>query len=570
MAKKRIIVGREYKVEFESIKKLFGLGVLSPESTVTRVDGNIIETASCVFEYDNCAHGVGGGGASSALCFGKRGATWFEQLRGGEFNSDTAQWVGLISAVSVDYHSQYAMVEFKQTTSDRSSKFEADAERIAKNVAEAFVKKVFGASCVLSDRLGDDYENYYAASLCLSISNGGAEPEPVLCKIYYRKHPTDENRYDPIDKSEAETIDVNINQKINNIGRERDSGEAPEMLTNDPIVENVINNLGKTFSSRDSARYLLCGEKYKKQLFDTLRSKAVSNDKELVCTGIKVLGITHVQWQNYAYKFTRLGKPVLKLVIGFDGSISLYCTNCTRKTTLIENNRVIFDTAEAEKKFSDKFGKMCFVNPELESFGLTKGEFEHITSGNNGAAIASHLFTVSCSVRRRGECSNTICAVSSIPFTEKKNGESTLVRLCADCPYPEIVYEDIFKDLKERKSAVCTRSLEIDEAGCRLTDRKTRTCVRCHRTFAVDGNNEDNGELCPLCGANIDDSESKRLYKKYRRMLPVGTRVKSIFFRKACREDSTVILFTVGNKRYMFNKIEARDRGGINPPKGVK
>ncbi|MDE6294050.1 MAG: hypothetical protein K2L88_05460, partial [Clostridiales bacterium] len=61
-----------------------------------------------------------------------------------------------------------------------------------------------------------------------------------------------------------------------------------------------------------------------------------------------------------------------------------------------------------------------------------------------------------------------------------------------------------------------------------------------------------------------------KLYRKYAKILGLGIRLRHMFSQKSCREDSNMIIFELGNERYIFNKLNARDCGYIEPPKKVK
>ena len=59
-----------------------------------------------------------------------------------------------------------------------------------------------------------------------------------------------------------------------------------------------------------------------------LSQLATSEVKELECTNVKVLGISHVEWEKSVYPVTYRGKVVLKFIVGLNGYVSLVCANC--------------------------------------------------------------------------------------------------------------------------------------------------------------------------------------------------------------------------------------------------
>ena len=53
-------------------------------------------------------------------------------------------------------------------------------------------------------------------------------------------------------------------------------------------------------------------------------------------------------------------------------------------------------------------------------------------------------------------------------------------------------------------------------------------------------------------------------------MLGIGVRIKHLFDRKHCKEDSNIIIFELGTDRYVFNKLGASEYGVIAQPQKVK
>ena len=100
-----------------------------------------------------------------------------------------------------------------------------------------------------------------------------------------------------------------------------------------------------------------------------------------------------------------------------------------------------------------------------------------------------------------------------------------------------------------------------------LTDKNTKVCACCGRTY---GDRQGKNGLCRLCGDDTVTEQDRRLYKKYGKMLGIGVRIKHLFDRKHCKEDSNIIIFELGSERYVFNKLSASDFGIIEQPKKVK
>ena len=63
----------------------------------------------------------------------------------------------------------------------------------------------------------------------------------------------------------------------------------------------------------------------------------------------------------------------------------------------------------------------------------------------------------------------------------------------------------------------------------------------------------------------LDDTEyakGKKLYRKYRGMLPLTTRFKGAKVKKYCQEDEDCIMFVIDKEVYIFNK-DCHSQGGF-------
>ncbi|MDE7330205.1 MAG: hypothetical protein K2N30_03820 [Clostridia bacterium] len=539
----KIIIGREYASEFESICALYGGGFLSPEVHILKAKGKIIETPAHTFEYSEREHGVNGSGDGEerALSFTSEGASWFAPLRGENFDSGNADWKQLIMDVAADYHRHYSLIEFKQA----KDKGTLNGERkLKEKFKTGFIDRVFadGAKYFVAENRITEPENYYAVSLRLEI-NGGGESAPLLGKIYFREG--EDGRLSPITFKEAGRIDEYISSSVPD-----EDGRGGEGIVDVKLVGRVFAGLEKSFASGKFSKYVSFNAKYKREIDGMLSQLATSEIKELECTNVKVLGVSHVEWEKSVYPVTYRGKVVLKFIVGLNGYVSLICANC--------NNAVLVDGNVIKFK-DDKVPENCnsVINFDADNLGLIEDDIEAIkTYGEAG----DHLFTVSCEENQRnGDCRRTVCASQTVTFADG-------VRKCKSCRYPEVVFKDIFAE--EGQDGKYTPALHFAFDKLCLVDTPTVKCRCCGREYAKSG--IVRGELCAFC-ADIDRSAgAKKLYRKYGGMLSLTVRLSHLFSKKYCMEDANVVLFELGTDRYVFDKLSAARSGFIKKPRKVK
>ncbi|MDE6029422.1 MAG: hypothetical protein K2F90_03780 [Clostridiales bacterium] len=544
----RINVGCEYEKEFKSICSLYKNGFLSDKVNIKRVTDTEIVTAANTFVYCEDEHGVNGArdGAENELRFDKDGASWFAGLRGKKFDSSSSDWEQLIADVGADYHKYYSLIEFRQTADSRAAAVGGAVEGVIKRFADGFLKRVLDAPFAVSERYTPEAENFYAVSMRLEI-NGGAESEPLLGKVYFRVGR--DGKLVPISRYEAKGVDDYINGAVPSDDGQSDNGE----LVDGQLVSAVLNRAGSLFEDEGCADYIMFNPDYLPKIEKMLKLLATSDEKELECTHVTVLGISHVEWQNFSYAVTVGGKNALKLVVGLNNSVSLYCTNCNKDgVPLVENNEVLFDENEYDGGYELDFAERN-LGLDDKAIGLIKTE----------ALISQHLFKVSCADNMRNSgCSRLICSSQAVEY---EDGDGNVYRKCKGCPYPEVVYYNIFASGADEGKL--TSSLNLDEQAFVLTDGKVKKCKCCGRTY---GEHTGKNGYCRLCGDSEPTEDGKKLYRKYGNMLSLRVRLKHATDKKRCKEDSNIIIFELGNERYVFNKLDARDYGYIKPPKKVK
>ena len=166
---------------------------------------------------------------------------------------------------------------------------------------------------------------------------------------------------------------------------------------------------------------------------------------------------------------------------------------------------------------------------------------------------------ISCSHNRRNPgCSKLKCRVHTFDVTDE-NGQ--VQHKCADCPYPEVVYTTLEGERKYTPAMLfATDRLEMLEPN----EHEMRRCSTCGRYFTAKAMQGGRCEVCAFSGK--PDAQSQNTYRKYRTMLPIGTRMLTAFAQKAAVEDDEMILFVVGDKRYLFNKLDAKQTGFLKAP----
>lgn len=530
---------------FNSICELHRGGFLSGAVNIRSVGGNEIRTAAHTFVLDDDAEGVSGGAEKSSgeLRFSSDGASWFAGIRGKAFNGNSADWEQLIADAAADYHKHYSFIEFRQTADERARSMGGRLDVVRKKIDGEFLRRVFGASIEMPERYSASPENFYAVSMRLEI-NGGAQSEPILAKVYFRQ--TADGRYMPIKHKEADSIDRFIGAAVPATDGDDDA------LADGDLVGDVLNRLSDLFGDYDCAEYVMYNDRFAKKIDTMLELLATSDRKELECTHVTVLGISHVEWQNFAYDIIVNGKKALRLIIGLNDSISLYCTNCSADgIALVENNAILFDGDE---------GKTYALDASSKNFGLDSADISFI---KNSSRLSLHLMQVSCPENPRcPDCTHTICAAQAVEY--RADG-GKLVRKCKGCPYPEVVYRNIFS--ANGDAGNLTAMLDIDEQAFALTAQRTKKCGCCGRTY---GERDGINGFCKLCGGAEYTVAGKKLYRKYRQMLDIGVRLSHIHQKKFCVEDSNIIIFQLGSDRYIFNKLDAAPTGILPSPQRVR
>lgn len=532
----KILIGREYRSEFESICRLYEGKFLSSDIHIVRAGNGVIQTETHTYVYKENEHGVNGTGddAGKALCFTPDGASWFAPLRGAAFDSGNADWKQLIMDVAADYHKHYSLIEFRQRKDDRAR--EADAV-VAQRFKSAFIDRVFadGGTFTMDGTRSASVEKLYAVSMRLEI-NGGGESAPVLGKICFRDR---DGELEPVLSDDAEEIDGYIASAVPAEEADGNPSEIVEL----PLVTRVFAALERTFDGGQFAAYVSFGERYRRIVGDLLAQLATSEVKTLECTNVKVLGISYVEWERSVYRINRDGKAALELSVGVGGAVTLTCVNCRAPDrVLVKDNVVLFPAGVR--------ATVPKADCTAQAPQYTDAE---IALMREKALLAGHLFTVTCRENPRNPgCRRTVCATQV--------ADTPAGRKCKACRYPEIMFKDVFDPAVE---GGYTPSLGYAADRMTLIDGQTAVCACCKRSFSAE---LVRGGLCAFCRRSDSGKAAKKLYRKYSGMLRPAVRIKHLFQPKYCREDDNILLFELGGERYVFDKLNIRAYGFVKKP----
>ncbi len=545
MAKTYITIGKEYQSAFDSICVLFENGCID-KSIIERVDSahTRIETSEFVFSYDDTSAYIR---TEQEIGMTKKGATWFDVFRGGETNNEMAAWHNFIESVSRDYHKNYSLFECEYEKEALTERELAKFIRIGEDFMRVFYPEMHSIS--IAELVGEAAtEDVYVINLRVSLSSGTGESKPVLAKAFFRRS---NDKFKPITSAEAEKMDDFLDSIIEN----RDG--AGVLGTDSSMIDQSLEALEMLIS--DSKTFTKCVMIDEKCDCDAVNAMVKSGPNEhvtLECTEIKPLSISHVRWSNNCFVIANEGKPVFNMVVSVDGKITVNCVGCGA-VSIVDSGEIVTGG-----------GKKILLNTDAKNFGLTDKEILEIKKNSE---IAQHYMPITCSEtkRRTGfSCTKYLCKNNAINLGEQENPDYR----CKDCPFPESVYT--YPDGRR----ALTKNLVYALDKMEMVDKKeTFTCSSCKRSFTLDsaqtGVRGGKG-LCSFCASVLRQSQSLEptaekdyaLYKRYAQMLPVGVRLKTKASRKSAFEREDVILFVMGEKRFMVKKTDVKNAGTLKSP----
>lgn len=551
-SKIRVRIGRGYRDAFRSICELVKNGCIDSSLIETCRDDRWIETPQYIFEYtgDDTAIDTGSQAGMTA-----EGATWFEGFRGGENDSVMGIWHDLIEAVATGYHKEYSLVEYVQSAMLRDAEEAARCRGIVTNVVKE-LKLPF--SRIVDATTEDSEEDIYGVSLRMELFSGAGEPRPVLCRVYFRKVG---HNFLPIEAQEAEMVDRYVGELVE---KQRDGGCVQAESNETEIVDNVLNAVSKLIGgamSRSFTESVLITNSTDVDTVHEMVRHEPQDSVALQCKQLKVLGISHVRWIDAAFNVYVGEKKAFLAKMGLNNAVNLFCCCGSKDNKLIENNEIVC--------FSKGSGGTTTVRikPEEENLGLSESELDTVRWES---AFAHHFAPITCSEisrRRLGlDCLQYRCDCNTLEFEYR----GSVLRKCADCPYPEVVYR--YGD----GTAAYTPLLSYDSQSMSVVSEETAICRFCGRSYQKTGTGGDS--LCAFCQSVFDltdpanpdkpGEEAVQTYRRYASMLPISLRILSVFKKKYCFENADRLIFAVGRSKYFFDKLRLTDSGRIvNPEK---
>ena len=127
---KRILVGNEYKQEFESICALIEGDCFG---NLYNVRGGVILDGA--YEYV-LSDKVTKSAEEVKFTFDKDGATWFKALRGEKTENDNVIWNSFIDKIRIEYHKRFSVLEYKKQA--RTAEERKNADALAGKIARDF------------------------------------------------------------------------------------------------------------------------------------------------------------------------------------------------------------------------------------------------------------------------------------------------------------------------------------------------------------------------------------------------------------------------------------------------
>ena len=538
---KRIYVNNEYKKAFESICQLIDGGCFS--GLGWKVSDGIISDG--VYEYELTTV-FKGDSEKVKHGFKQDGATWFKALRGEYVENNNAIWTSFIETVGIEYHKRYSVVEYQQQPRTQSQKARdlEDNKAMIDSFTKLFYPEFYQKTEVVEVEGEETKEDIYGVAMRIELSGGTGASLPVLCKVYFSKTG---RTITPIAGFISQGIDENLAEIIpeDNKNDQTISGEGIIDTTLN-AMDNLINNTNVNF-----ADYICYSDVSDKIAVENLLAQLSHDAVELECQRVDVLYITRITATSYLYDVMYAGRPLFRLSHGLDRALTLRCLNCASFEKIVDSNRIAY-TVDGEPR-------EITLQPNLEDFGLTEEQVEEI---KEFSALKNHFIHIKCSLaNRRQECKVIKCmsqlfnaGTSDVPSYK-----------CKDCPYPEIVYTTLSGEKKYTPSLIFAKDL-MTLVDTQLPETEVEKCACCGRYFTK---SSLRSKFCQTCygainGQNIKDK--KKLYKKYKNLLPLSIRFFALSSKKLCVEDEELIVFSVGKKKYAFNKLCVKEKGYFNKP----
>ena len=542
MGMKKIYVGSEHRRAFESICRVIEGHCLDDLGYTVR--GNVI--CDGVYEYEMSDHADRSENVEK-FHFAEDGATWFRPLRGVSAEDDNAIWASFRETVKDEYHKRFSVMEYERRRPGEAEwkRAEGQIRWLSDEFTRLFYPDFYRRTEVRPIAEQDTSEEVFGVAMRIELAapvTSGASL-PILCKVYFTKS---DRTVRVMHAEAAEGLDRMIAGMVSDGG---EGGDDVSAVASEGVISAALNGLDKMVKDPtvNFADYILIGDPEDRRAVENLRRQMSHDSFELECQRLDVLYISHIKANAFVYDVYSGSSPLFRLSLGMDGSFSVFCLNCGKNECLVDRNEIVYRVGEEQR--SAKL-MMC---PDLGLSGEQMADIRlHSTLGD-------HFMRISCPFNRRNPgCNKLKCRAHTFEVTDE---QGKLVHKCADCPYPEVVYTTLEGERKFTPTMLfATDRLELLEPK----EQEMKKCTTCGRFFTAEAMEGGRCEICAFSGK--PDAQSQKIYKKYRTMLPIGTRMLSAFSPKSAVEDDELILFIVGNKRYLFNKLDAKQTGYLKAP----
>ncbi|MBO4472526.1 MAG: hypothetical protein J5765_01820 [Clostridia bacterium] len=489
------------------------------------------------------------------------GASWFKQMRGdGEPEPPikaSNHWKILLRKLSDSFYENNFFFSCDNTSEEVNNISDDKVKANVESILETFYPEEKGKFVLEVTNKKAQY--VYAASLRFEVGKFGA-PQPVLGRVYFTKNLDD--TLDLLSVEDANKLDRSLEAVLgNNGGKDESAADSVDSTLNtlyailnnrehlernivfneqnERVIENIVD---PSKGNRGDERAMEQDEEVQIEI-----SKATVNTLFKIKVNAKTVNI-------YFNDFTHRKDPVLCADILFD-KITLRCLVC--KKELIHSSIVNYlDKAGEARKAELLFdgNKIKLRDPSTHN-DIPYGEaIEAIKE----SVFRKHLLRVACeSCGGRGSCVGYVCEGKQIVVKNLDDPDSSepIIR-CMDCVFPES-----FIVINNEAYTPNSVFYDVNDHSLRLVEDKNGercTCEICGRDYFEKPENDPG--VCALC-ASLSDTDpvaygyQNVLYRKHKGFLPISTRLSAA--TKRCAEDQSVIVFKIGEKYYVFDKIDS-------------
>ncbi len=537
------INGADYKEAFSSAKALIQSGLVRGTIDCAVLSDGSIKHGDDIFVFVEQIQEFAT--EQSRLVMTSEGASWFEGFRrrargeASETEEDgTQKWKQFITALADAYHKRYFLSAFRKTNDGDGAAQLDEYESYAQNMMSTLFDITPVTLSPVSERDIED-EDIYGLSLCLQIGNGMGELIPVLGTVYIKRYGKD---FTLMTGFEAEALEHSLDLTD-------DDSLAEETAVDSATVSALLDAFEHYTKDEDNhlADSLYFTEAVDHDAVKTCLDATAIANMNLQCRSVQILGISNIKWKPHAYDICDGADHIFRIHSSISGGITLFCLGCDVKEPVIDNNILVY---------VDKHGKRhdVVIHPEQGNLGLDGATLDAVRASD---VVSSHYIPIGAHCKQKvrgGMCSKKRCRQNLIELP-LRGGEDTAF-FCADCPNPEVVYTDA-------TGTHFTQTLTfVPSEGGLFPSEETRVCQSCERPFRSDGK----ASMCSFC-SKFSRDEAAANYKKYREILPLTLRMFAGKGERLCLEDDELLLFRLGDNKYIFHKFSLRERGYIQNPK---